>query len=202
MKTIKALILADKRTWTAEMLEELMGQVDCVLTLGDLSTVDIAPLLGNEVTVPRFGVYGNHCYEGYLRGPAITDLHLRRLSYGGITLGGFEGSLRYKEVGDFQYTQAEAMALLRDFGPTDIMVCHSPPEGIHDSHEAPHIGFGALRKYCERCRPTYLLHGHTHPLDAVPIPNEIGRGFMRKSMLGPTEVIYVLGHAILDLTIP
>ena len=43
--TLKALILADKRTWTSERLEELIEQVDCILTLGDLSTVDIAPLL-------------------------------------------------------------------------------------------------------------------------------------------------------------
>ena len=84
--------------------------------------------------------------------------------------------MRYKD-GPYQYTQREmslraarlmARLLLHRLSKgrwLDILITHAPPLGIHDGKDRCHTGFRAFLWFMERCRPRYLLHGHTHRYD-------------------------------------
>ena len=81
--------------------------------------------------------------------------------------------MRYKD-GPYQYTQAGmdriALRLMLQLLPyrwrtgrcLDILLTHAPPLGIHDSTDLCHTGFRAFLRLMRRCRPRYLVHGHTH----------------------------------------
>ena len=44
----------------------------------------------------------------------------------------------------------------------DVLVCHSPPMGIHDETDRAHTGFRSFLAFMHYFRPRYLLHGHIH----------------------------------------
>jgi Icc-related predicted phosphoesterase len=193
---VRVLVVADLPAWENSELLEAAATADCIVSLGDLEIDELAPLLRPEIVVPHICVRGNHDGD---EETGFVDTHLKRGSVNGHVFGGFEGCLRYKNFGFHQYTQEEATALLADFPAVDVMISHSPPLGVHDDVEAPHIGFEALRDYCERHQPAYLLHGHTYPDEAEPGPPAIGESLSCRSRLGETEVIYVYGAALLEL---
>jgi Icc-related predicted phosphoesterase len=45
--------------------------------------------------------------------------------------------------------------------PLDILITHSPPQGIHDDDDLPHHGLRALNYLLNWAQPRYMLHGHT-----------------------------------------
>lgn len=183
---MKALILADTRP--SKPLDQLLKEVqpEIVITLGDLDYHSICWLKGFDG--PKLGVYGNHC-GSYMEELGIVNMHCRHLELGGLTFAGFEGCHRYKQIGAYQYSQAEARQLLDGFGPADILICHSPPYGINDHpDDQAHVGFEALRDYVDRFPPLLLLHGHTYPTEPV-------------SLHGQTEILYVYGDAVCQLPI-
>jgi len=183
---IRVLCIADRPApEPLDLLVECNG-AELVLCLGDLGPFELPGL--ERVTVPKLGVHGNHCGH-YFEAFGIADLHLRTGSFKGVRFGGFEGSHRYKPDGAYQYTQAEAEALLASFPPVDVLVCHSPPYGINDEpDELAHVGFHALRAYLDRARPRYLLHGHTDPCEAARIDR-----------YRDTEIVYVHGVRLVEL---
>jgi Icc-related predicted phosphoesterase len=164
--------------------------VDVICTLGDLEQSELFELEA-VTTIPKFGVYGNHDSGMYFEPLGITNLHLRTVSFGGLTFGGFEGCVRYKNVPYAKmYTQEQALELLRDFPRVDVMIVHCPPYGVNDEPETvAHQGFRALRMYVEEKKPKYLLHGHTYPtLDTLV------------TRLAETEIIYVYQDKLVELT--
>jgi hypothetical protein len=72
------------------------SQVDLICTLGDLNYFFLRELEA-VTTIPKIGVYGNHCSGNYFELLKIYNLHLRTFEYGGLVFGGFEGSVRYKQ---------------------------------------------------------------------------------------------------------
>ena len=162
------------------------NQPDAVVTLGDLDPAWIASL--KSLDIPRLGVHGNHDGDHALTAAGIEDLHLSRARVEGWSFTGFEGCVRYRD-GPHQYTQEEAARLVRGLPPADVLLCHSPPQGVNDEPDDPaHVGFAALRTWVERHRPRYLLHGHT-----TPDPRR------RTHRLGPSEVIWVRGVSVVEL---
>jgi Icc-related predicted phosphoesterase len=158
---------------------------DVVVTLGDLEPGWIASLAA--IDLPRLGVLGNHD-DHDLETLGIRDLHLSRAEVGGWSFCGFEGCVRYGE-GPHQYTQEEAAELVEWLPPADVLLCHSPPWGVNDEPDDPvHVGLRALRYWAEQHEPRYLVHGHT-----TPDPRT------QTHRLGPTEVTWVRGVALLDL---
>jgi uncharacterized protein len=133
--------------------------VQMICTLGDLDQMALAELEDIH-NIPKLGVYGNHCSGMYFEPLGITNMHLKTFEFGGLTFGGFEGCVRYKnDPYAKMYTQEEATELLKDFPHVDIMLVHCPPYGIHDEpKELPHQGYKALREYLEKKKPRYLLH--------------------------------------------
>jgi len=138
--------------------------IDLICTLGDLEYGDLQEL--ELITnIPKIGVYGNHDSGAYFEPLGIKNMHLNTFEYQGITFGGFQGCVRYKENPDaIMYTQEEAQAMFKDFPRVDVMLAHCPPYGINDdTTEISHTGFTGLREYLERAKPKYLFHGHTYP---------------------------------------
>jgi Icc-related predicted phosphoesterase len=90
---------------------------------------------------------------------------------------GLEGSIRYNENGDAQYTETEMYRLILGLMPkllvyrqlykrgVDVIVTHSPPRHIHDKEDYSHRGFKAFRWLIKWARPRYFLHGHIDVYD-------------------------------------
>jgi Icc-related predicted phosphoesterase len=80
----------------------------------------------------------------------------------------------YNQDTPFQYTEIEMRARVITLLPhllanrarygryLDVLVTHSPPFGIHDGQDLPHVGFKVFLTLMKIARPAYLLHGHTH----------------------------------------
>ncbi|HET9174710.1 MAG TPA: hypothetical protein VFN56_05550 [Candidatus Saccharimonadales bacterium] len=160
--------------------------VDIICTLGDLEMADIAEL--EYITdVPKIGVYGNHCSGSYMEPLGIVNMHMRTAQLNGISFGGFEGAVRYKQGDAPMFTQAEATALMSDFPYVDIFLSHAPPYGINDEpDELAHQGFHGLRQYLDGKQPKLWLHGHTYPSPDALV-----------TTVGSTRIEYVFGHKLI-----
>ncbi len=189
VKSMKALVIADRNPHLniPEFVKEQV--VDLVITLGDLTREDI---LGLESTrnIPKIGVYGNHDSGQYMDELGIINLHLKTWQLDDLTFGGFEGCVRYKDNPDaIMYTQDEANSLMSNFPYVDVFICHCPPYGINDEpDEVAHQGFHALRNYIDAQHPRVLLHGHTYPADSNLATQH-----------GSTRIEYVFGYRVIEL---
>jgi Icc-related predicted phosphoesterase len=182
------LIIAD--TKPKRQISEWVAteKIDLIVTLGDLEQSELSEL--EAIThIPKIGVYGNHCFPGYMENLGIYDMHMHTWSFGGLTFGGFEGCVRYKKNPYAKmYTQEEATALMQHFPRVDVFIAHSPPLGINDDTDPAHVGFSAFRTYLETKQPRYFLHGHTYPKEAELIRNFIN-----------TEIVYTHGDRTFDI---
>jgi len=185
---MRVLALADKPPPIDPAEMALQAGIHAVFCLGDLDRAWIESLM--SLDLPRYGVHGNHDPENVLRELEIEDLHLRRTQIGGgMTVTGFEGCVRYRKGGTYQYTQREATKLARRLPAADVLLCHCPPAGINDDpDDAAHVGFDGLRAWVDRHQPRHLLHGHTHPLPSRAVQRH-----------GATNVHWISGARVLDL---
>ena len=160
-----------------------------ILLLGDLEPAWTEGLA--SLDLPKLGVRGNHDPSDGLEVVGAEDLHLRSVSFGGLTFAGFGGSPRYSSHGN-EWTEEEAQEMLSRLPPADVLLTHSPPAGVNDEpDDHVHRGSPALRAWVERCEPAWLLHGHTLPNPA-----------RRVHELGSTRVVHVRGAQPVDLTLP
>lgn len=160
---------------------------DLIVLLGDLEPAWTEGLA--EVQLPKLGVRGNHDADGALAAVGVEDLHLRRAEVGGLSFCGFGGSPRYSKHGGNEWSEEEAERMLAGLPPADVLLAHSPPEGVNDEpDDRVHRGSAALHAWVERHRPDWLLHGHTLPDPA-----------RRVTELGPTRVVHVRGAVPIQL---
>lgn len=186
---MKILAIAD-RPPTKSILETIrQNDVDLICTLGDLFYFDLIELERIH-HIPKIGVYGNHDSGNYFEPLGIINLHLNVFEYKGFRFGGFEGCVRYKDTPNtIMYTQDEAEKMLEGFPCVDVLITHAPPYGINDEPEdLAHQGFKALKTYVDRCKPKYLLHGHTYPQNPV-------------KQLSQTQIIYVYQDMVVELDV-
>jgi Icc-related predicted phosphoesterase len=185
---MKILAIADRPPSTP-ILETLANeQIDVIVTLGDLEMHQIRAL--QEVSdIPKLGIYGNHCSGMYMDSLGIQNMHLATTNINGVTFGGFEGCVKYKESSAKMYTQEEASNLLNSFSRVDIMLTHAPPFGINDEPEDPtHAGFKGLRTYLEKQKPAHLFHGHTYPPESECVTKYLN-----------TKIHYITGSNIITI---
>jgi len=145
MPTLRLLAIADRAP--SRRISDIVATtpVDVIVTLGDLELSQIRDL--ELITdIPKLGVYCNHCSGSYMDTVGLTNMRLNTVIVKGISFGGFEGSVRYKESAYAKmYTQEEASALLKDFPRVDVMLTHCPPFGINDDQgDLSHTGFIGL----------------------------------------------------------
>lgn len=126
---MRALVLADRRPnidFAAVCADE---QVDAVFLLGDLDFFMLPGLA--DVSLPKAGVYGNHCRDDYLPQVGAVNCHLRRFRLGPVTVGGLEGCPIYKAHGEHQYSAEQVRWMLGHLKRCDILLTHCPPRGMN-----------------------------------------------------------------------
>lgn len=160
------------------------GQVDLVLSCGDIADKVILEAAEAYACQTIFAVKGNHDSNPPFMAP-IVDLHLQTRQYCGFTFGGLNGSWKYKPRGDFLYDQSEVEGFLDSFPPVDILLCHNSPRGVHEREDDVHIGFDGLNSFIIKTRPKVLFHGHQH-VD-------------RETQVRDTRIIGIYGYKIVDI---
>lgn len=184
---MRILAIADRAS--SRPVPEILAETpaDVIVTLGDLELHQIRSL--EIADLPKLGVYGNHCSGMYMDELGIQNMHMKTVTINGVTFGGFEGCVRYKQSSAPMYTQEEASSLLATFPHVDVMLTHCPPFGVNDDHhDISHTGFIGLRDYVEREKPAFLFHGHTYPAPG----SEVDR-------LGDTKIMYIFGERVVEI---
>lgn len=187
-------------------LREIARGVDLIISCGDLPSAYLEYLV-SVTDKPLFYVMGNHGSRGGSRvfPEGCINLDGRVVNHQGLILAGLEGSIRYNDAPQYQYTEAHmrlkiwSMARhlwlnrLRYGRYLDVLVTHAPPFGIHDQSDLPHQGFKAFLGFIERYHPEYLLHGHTHIYDNRSV---------RETVRGHTLIINTYGYRFIDIPNP
>lgn len=164
----------------------LPEEVKCIITLGDIETLELSKLKERfSEVITWLGVQGNHDDRGDLEHLNIENMHMQVNNIQGIRFGGFEGSNRYKK-GDYpMWLQLEAFAQLNQLESCDVLLSHNSPKGVHDKDDIAHEGFTGLLHYIEKYMPRYCFHGHQH--------------INKETLIGKTKVISVYGGWVFDL---
>ena len=128
--------------------------------------------------------------------PSGINADRRIVTVKGLTVAGLGGSIKYRE-GPNQYTDKQMAARVRRLRldarlyrkSVDILITHSPPQGIGDEGDGPHRGFASFVPLIEALQPPLMLHGHVHP-----------HGFVKPDrQLGGTRIVNVIPHKILEI---
>ncbi len=192
-------------------VKDRFGDVKLVLGCGDLPAYYLEYVV-STLNVPFLHVPGNHDLPtsgpGWVCQPRAElpldcgNLDGRIVEEQGLLLAGLGGSVRYRPDGDHQYTQAEmrrrALALaprlwmnrVRHGRALDLLITHSPPQGIHDGMDPAHVGFAAFNRFIARFRPRYLLHGHSHVWR---------RDTIVTTQVGATTVVNVCPYRVIEI---
>ena len=145
-----------------------LAEYDLIISCGDLKA-DYLSFLVTMGRAPLLYVHGNHDTDYDDHPPEGCDcIDDQIVVYNGIRILGLGGCRRYHS-GKYQYTEAQMrrrISRLRyrlwQLGGVDLVVTHSPPEGVGDSKDPAHWGFQALTELLDRYHPRYLIHGHVH----------------------------------------
>lgn len=179
---MNVLLIADRPPELEPTVPEYLTRhrIELVITAGDLMYWDLQPIA--QTGIPLIGVYGNHCDRTYLNKLGATDLHLNKVTIGGISFSGLQGAVRYKpDPRSVLYEQHEYAAMMAQLPPADILVTHCPPTGVNDHpDDHTHQGIDALPAWLDTHRPKVLIHGHTYP--STPVQR-----------YGATRIMYVHG---------
>lgn len=149
----------------------LYQQCDVLVSTGDLMTFDFAGLEDIPIKKSAFGVYGNHDSGNYMEPLGIINLHNKVYEYGGLTWGGFQGCLKYKDS-SLLYTEDEARLFANAFPYVDIFLLHAGPKGmLDDSSDAVHTGSENIRRYVLEKQPKVVFVGHQYSDDFMQAGN-------------------------------
>ena len=161
-----------------QALAHVARGVDLVLSCGDLPTAYLEYIV-SILNVPLYYVMGNHGGSGgeKIFPDGCENIDSRVVEYNGLLIAGLEGSMRYNNRPEFQYTENEMRAKVAALTPAllknrvqsgrylDILITHAPPFRIHDGTDLPHTGFKVFTWFIDQYKPRYLIHGHVHVYD-------------------------------------
>lgn len=154
--------------------------VDFIVSCGDLPYYYLDYIV-SVLDRPLYYVHGNHDRPEHRASGQVAyeptggvNLHHGVRLFSGLLIAGLEGSHRYNRNDSYQYTQGGMWSLVLRLCPSlirnqllygrglDILITHSPPFGIHDAADQPHIGFRAFNFLIRQFKPRYVFHGHQH----------------------------------------
>ena len=156
-------------------LRRRYSDVDMIISCGDMPP-NYLDFITSIIGAPLFYVRGNHDEIYDEEPPGGIDLHGQVVHYGGLTMAGLEGSIRYNR-GAIQYSQMQMHGKVLGMAPSvmwhrwarrrsiDLFVTHSPARDIHDGKDVAHRGFASFLNFMKWFRPRYMLHGHVHTWD-------------------------------------
>ena len=206
MKILAVSDVVDDRLYTSSTKRNFPA-VDLLLGCGDLP-YEYLEFLVSTFNVPLLYVPGNHdpCYNPsnpMSRADGCENIDRQVTRVKGLTIAGLGGSLLYKPSAINQYSQFQMWRRVVSLTPAllgshlrrgkklDLMVAHSPPFGIHDDTDLPHVGFTAFIWLIKTFRPRYFLHGHTL--------NYKGNLEAAHTVFIDTQVINISPYRFLDL---
>ena len=173
---MKLLVFSDLHSdfRMASQLVELARRVDVVVGAGDyciarrgLSDI-IKPL--SRIIKPTVLVPGNSETDAELQDACdswenVHVLHGSQVDIDGVSFYGIGGGIPITPFGSWSYdfTEDQALQLLRECPPGGVLVSHSPPKGILDlSSDGRHLGSQAVRDTLEMRKPNLVVCGHIH----------------------------------------
>jgi len=114
-----------------KMREVIQCKPDVIFLLGDVAPEDFITIQSFSFLrdVPIFGVVGNHDDPIILQRNGIIDLHLNVVQFKGLTIGGYGGSIKYKNNDAYfmLHTNDESEQELEGLPSCDILLCHDRP---------------------------------------------------------------------------
>ena len=167
---------------------EKLKDVDLILSCGDLDSRYLS-FLATFSHAKVLYVRGNHDDHYALRPPEgciciEDDLYV----VDGVRILGLGGSMRYNPKGENQYTQRQMRRRARRLWwkifchrGFDILLTHSPAEGLNDGEDRAHWGFAAFNDLLDKYHPKYFVHGHVHLNYGHKVP--------RLTQYGQTQII-------------
>jgi Icc-related predicted phosphoesterase len=173
---MKLLLFSDLHASTAaaHKLVERARAVDVVVGAGDFGTmrrnIDAAIEVLRAIERPAVLVAGNNESTDELRAacrawPRAHVLHGAAATIEGVTFYGLGGGIPVTPFGAWSYdfTEAEADALLAGCPSGCVLVSHSPPQGAVDrSRQGQSLGSTAVRDCILHRRPALVVCGHIH----------------------------------------
>jgi Icc-related predicted phosphoesterase len=180
--------------------------VELVLSCGDLPAAYLEFIV-STLDIPLFYVMGNHGGAGGEKvfPDGCENVDLRAVEHKGLLIAGLEGSQRYNNRPQFQYTENEMRARIAVLSPAlmlnrarhgrflDVLITHAPPYHIHDGEDLPHRGFKSFLWFIDHYQPRYLIHGHTHIYD---------KRVATVTQRGATTIVNAYGYKFLDIEPP
>lgn len=195
---MKILAVSDEailERYSPEVLKEMFKDIELIVSCGDVSNryLDyLFTILNKELVY----VNGNHVYA---RDHDIS--FCKNIDSGenctvkGIKIVGFDGSPKYS-MGPHQYSEKDVFFMVMKsyvktmFKTVDLVISHSPIEGINEGSDPIHKGFKSYRKAIDLLKPKYWLHGHIH----LKNHHEV-----QEAQFENTKIINVFGYKVLDL---
>ena len=167
---MRILLLADEpdvRLWD-HLDRSLLEDIDLVLSCGDLPASYLS-FLTCFTSAPILYVHGNHDARYDKKPPeGCICIEDKIYKFNGYRILGLGGSMRYKP-GPHMYTEREMAGRIRKLWfrllihkGADILVAHAPMQGVGDAEDLAHRGFACFRKFVEKRKPAYFVHGHVH----------------------------------------
>ena len=200
---MKVLVFSDLHCSVdaANSIVERSSDVDCVVGAGDFAnihkgierTIDVL----KRIIKPTIVVPGNNETLDELRyatngWPSVHVLHGSGVEINGKKFFGIGCGIPVTPFGDwsFDLSESEATKILDNCEAVDVLVSHSPPNGIVDrSAVGESLGSQAVLATIVRCQPQLVVCGHIH--------DSAGQSESR----GPTTVINAgPGGAIIELS--
>lgn len=158
----------------ARKLVEFSRDADLMIGAGDFAIqrkglVDTIEIL-REATCPAVLVPGNgesaeELTEACHDWPLAHVLHGSAATVAGVTFFGIGGGIPTTPFGDWSYdfSESEAVDLLKPLAANSVMVTHSPPwECVDVDGSGTHRGSPAIRKAIEEQQPRLVVCGHVH----------------------------------------
>jgi Icc-related predicted phosphoesterase len=190
-------IHSDKRA--ASNLVEMSEVVDAVVGAGDYCIArrgldGIIEAL-RKIKKPTLLVPGNSESEEELKTACLSWEHAHVLHGGlkvidGVPFYGIGGGIPITPFGSWSYdfTEDQALELLRDCPSGGVLISHSPPKGILDlSSDGRRLGSQAVRETIKNKQPILVVCGHIHGsagqvtyLDEITIINAGPEGIIWK----------------------
>ena len=196
---MKILVLSDQesRSLYDFYSPEKLQDVDLIISCGDLKPayLEFFATMGG---VPVVYVYGNHDkWKFNKKAGGCTCIEDDIFEYNGIRILGLGGSMRYQPDSKLQYNEFEMRHRIQKLRwklfckkGFDILVTHSPAEGVNDMDDLPHQGFACFHELIEKYQPKFFIHGHVHA--------NYGSDFKREDKLGNTTVINAFEHYYIE----
>jgi Icc-related predicted phosphoesterase len=202
---VRVLTVSDQVTETlhSSAVQTTARGVGLILSCGDLPS-DYLEYLVSMLNVPMFYVMGNHGGAGSEKPEpdGAVNIDGRVIEHKGLLIAGLEGSMRYNNRPQYQYTENEMRAKIALLTPTlvmnrarygrylDVLITHAPPAGIHDGPDLPHHGFKSFLWFMDHYQPRYLIHGHVHIYDNRAATT---------TAYGATTIVNTFGYKLLEL---